>query len=84
MTDQDSCSEPCDDADTYGLSDEAIAFVRLAYDGGDAVDDTLFEEVNEAFSDAWEDIILESDGEKYVIIEDYKEEIGEWLRKLTK
>ena len=71
-------------ADRYGLSDAAIDFIRLAYDGGEALDDALFEEVNEAFSDAWEDIILEHDGEKYTIIEDYKEEIGEWLRKLTK
>ena len=73
-----------DEADRYGLSDAAIDFIRLAYMDGEAVDDALFEEVNEAFSDAWEDIILEHDGEKYVIIEDYKEEIGEWLRKLTK
>ena len=69
-------------SETYGLSNRDIALIRAAYDGhGELIDDGAMERINEAFSDGFGDVILEHDGEKYIIIEDYKEEIGEWLLK---
>ena len=42
------------------------------------------ERINEAFSDGFGDVILECTDEGYSIIDDYREEIGEWLLSLTK
>lgn len=71
--------------ETYGLSSSDIDLIRLALEGrGELIDDTAMERINEAFADGFGDVILEHDGEKYIIIEDYKEEIGEWLPKPTK
>ena len=70
--------------DTYGLSMEDISLLALALNDGYFKDEERVERINEAFSDGYGDIILESDGEKYVIIEDYKEELSEWLSKVMK
>ncbi len=44
----------------------------------------LAEEVNEAFLAAYGDVLLEPSGEEYTVIEDYREDIEEWLKTLTK
>ncbi len=84
------------DCDTYGLSDDEIDYISAVYsENGNkksAVvrsigmpDDAIAEKINEAFADNFGDVVLElsEDGE-YRVIEDYFEEIGEWLRKITK
>ena len=83
-----------DQAETYGLDMDAVEYLANLF-GGDfgiedyvlpagVVEDSLAETINEAFSDGFGDIILEFDGEKYTIIEDYEKEIAQWLRKLLK
>jgi hypothetical protein len=42
-----------------------------------------FERINEAFANNFDDIILEHDGERYVIIEDYRDDIAEWLDEVA-
>ena len=46
--------------------------------------DILAEEINEAFSDNFGDVILERPGEEYAIIEDYMEDVTEWLKKIPR
>ena len=69
---------------SLGLSDGDIALIGLLIEGEAAVPDDAFERINEAFlaSDIG-DIILEHDGEKYVIIEDYRQDIEEWFSGLN-
>ena len=43
---------------------------------------TIAERINEAFSDAIGDVIIENTGDGFAIIEDYREEICEWLKNL--
>lgn len=67
------------------LSREALAALRLAYDGsyggGDGLrDDNLAEQINEFFADTLGDVVLDFDGESYRIIDDYKEDVEEWIR----
>ena len=51
------------------------------YEGGAGVsDDTAAERINEHFADLIGDVVLEFDGEYYKIIDDYKEDIKEWIR----
>ena len=79
-----------ENADTYGLSDEDIKLLSRIYGGEGTADideismDSAAERINEAFSDAIGDVVLYHDGEKYQIYDDYTEEIGEWLLRLTK
>ena len=48
-------------------------------------EDAIAEKINEAFADNFGDVVLElSDDGEYRVIEDYFEEIGEGLRKITK
>ena len=82
--------------ETYGLSDNEIDYISAVYaeNGSDknAVvmgigmpEDAIAEKINEAFADNFGDVVLElSDDGEYRVIEDYFEEIGEWLRKITK
>ena len=43
--------------------------------------DTAVDKINEAFFDNFGDVIIEGDSSNYNIIEDYKEDIGEWILK---
>ena len=92
----DNVAESREDGDTYGLSVDEIDYISAVYDENvnkkSAVvrsigmpDDAIAEKINEAFADNFGDVVLElsEDGE-YRVIEDYFEEIGEWLRKITK
>jgi len=48
-------------------------------------EDAVAERINEAFADNFGDVVLElSDVGEYCVIEDYLEEIREWLQKITK
>ena len=67
------------------LSDSDVEFLRRAYaytyDGGAGSDDhTTAEGINERALDLIGDVVLEYDGEYYRIIEDYKEDIEEWIK----
>ena len=82
-------------ADTYGLDSARVAFVRAALgedyaemkkiaDGIGEIVDAVADEINEAFSDGFGDVILDPTDEGYTVIEDYREDIEEWLLKLQK
>ncbi len=71
----------------YGLSPSDIAFIRALVDSFAAVsvnidDEPIVERINEAFSDGFGDVIIEDTGDGFVIIEDYREEIIEWLKNI--
>ena len=73
-------------ADTYGLSSSDVAFIRALLEsseriGGIDVEATV-ERINEAFSDGFGDVIIEDNGDGFAIIEDYQEEITEWLKNI--
>ncbi len=68
---------------SYGLSDGDIGLIREALSGAAVRDFAAMERINEAFSDGFGDVILESDGDAYILIEDYKEEVSEWISKIT-
>ena len=74
-------------SDTYGLSESDIRYLRALSEssvhGGHSIDeDAAVERINEAFSDGFGDVIIEDTGDGFAIIEDYKEEILEWLKNL--
>ena len=75
-------------ADTYGLSDGEIAYIAHLCFGGEYIsaipEDTIAERINEAFADGFGDVILEMTEDGYALIEDYREDITEWLYKITK
>lgn len=64
----------------YGLSNDDVKKISLALSNG-FCDDAAAERINEAFYEGFGDVILEFDGNGYVVIEDYREEIFEWLNK---
>ena len=75
-----------DGADSYGLSADEIAYIASLCSGaplysGDIPEESMVERINEAFSDGFGDIIIEPTGSGYEIIEDYKEDVTEWLKK---
>ena len=75
--------------DTYGLSAEAIGYLShvclgTEYTPSAIPADTLVETINEAFADGFGDVIIEPSDDGYTVIEDYREDITEWLYKITK
>ena len=73
--------------DTYGLSESDIAYIRelcesSSHSGHSIDEDATAERINEAFSDGFGDVIIEDTGDGFAIIEDYKEEVVEWLKNL--
>ena len=74
-------------SETYGLSESDIAYVRELCESslrrGHSIDeDATVERINEAFSDGFGDVIIEDTGDGFAVIEDYKEEVVEWLKNL--
>lgn len=74
--------ESCTPGDTLG--DAARAALVRAYDytycdGEGMSDDAAAEEINEYFVELIGDVVLEHDGEFYKIIDDYKEDIEQWM-----
>ena len=82
--------------DSYGLDHTEIEFLLAVSrsDTGKALQianeskrmpEALAERVNEAFADNFGDVVLEeSDTGGYKVIDDYTEEISEWLQKILK
>ena len=80
-------AEKAQGADTYGLSASDIAFIsallQSSESGRGGIDDeATVERINEAFSDGFGDVIIEDTGDGFAIIEDYLEEITEWLKNI--
>lgn len=71
-------------ADTYGLNFAEISVLRslvLDEEVDSATISAVAEHINEAFYDNFGDVILEFDGEAHTLIEDYREDVSEWLKK---
>ena len=69
--------------DSFGLDSECVEFISSLLFGGDpsGIDaGAIAERVNEAFADGFGDIIIDFDGENYTIIEDYREDVENWLK----
>ena len=69
---------------SYGLSDGDISLIRALLSGEANIDDAVAERINEAFADGFGDVILTYGETGYEIIEDYREDISEWLKSLTR
>ena len=84
-----------DEPDTAKYPDRVVHGLRLLIDGkasefaAYAVElnmfaDTLAEQINESLYDEIGDVVIESDGEVYIIIEDYREDIDGILDEMVK
>ena len=84
-----------DSVNTYGLDNARIRFIKAALDQNAAemraiaaelgeIEDSLADEINEAFADGFGDVILEIGDDGYTVIDDYKEETEIWLLKILK
>ena len=78
---------PDKNKNTYGLNESEIAYIAALCEssgyGTRGIDDeAIVERINEAFSDGFGDVIIEDTGDGFAIIEDYKEEITEWLKNI--
>lgn len=85
-----ACGE--DDDASFGLSASEREFLRGVYEGDDArvraattasglLTEGIVERINEAFSEHFGDIVLEYDGVRVMPVEDYREDMEEWLKK---
>lgn len=81
--------------DTYGLSSLEIEFVRFVKNRDiqgikeishkiGTIADAVVEKINEAFCDGFGDVIIEGENPEFTIIEDYEDDVEEWLLKQTK
>ena len=86
-----SCEMQADEKDRYGLSKDELDLLRAIASGDGAfvsnakkagiMPEVAVERINEAFADNFGDVIIEDDGMgNFSIIEDYLEEINEWLQ----
>ena len=82
-------------ADSYGLNENEIKFILGAFTSNNDVImlaaekcrlpiDALADRINEVFSDNFGDIILEDVEGEYRILEDYREDIEQWLNRQTR
>lgn len=71
------------DNDAFDLSMQQICTLHEILNGSYSSDSlSLIEDIsqiNEYFADSLGDIVIESDGETYRIIDDYREDVREWL-----
>ena len=86
-----SSSDTEDNPDGYGLGDEELGYISMLLgigESGSVVggfdEAAIVERINEAFSDGFGDVIIEETPDGYTIIEDYREDITEWLLRLMK
>ena len=86
-----SSADAEDTPDSYGLGSEEIRYIAALLGLGDvssvsgSLDEAaLVERINEAFSDGFGDVIIEETPDGYTVIEDYREDITEWLSRLMK
>ena len=85
--DHDSPAKSNSASETYGLSKEDIDFISALLQSSERVkrgidDEATVERINEAFNDGFGDVIIEDTGDGFAIIEDYQEEISEWLKNI--
>lgn len=84
-----------DNSESYGLSEEEILFIRYIKDANalgikdvtskiGIVPNAIVEKINEAFCDGFGDVIIEGEDPEFNIIEDYEDDIEEWLSKRMK
>lgn len=71
----------------YGLTKSEISYISTLLESGERSihgfeEEAIVERINEAFSDGFGDVIIEDNGDGFVIIEDYKEEVEEWLKNI--
>ena len=71
----------------YGLGESEISYIAALCESSkpsvSGIDcEAMVERINEAFSDGFGDVIIEDTGDGFAIIEDYKEEITEWLKNI--
>jgi len=82
-------------SDSYGLSKDEVRFISLAYDESfeeekalcaaiGSIPDAVADKINEIFSDNFGDVILEDVGDGYAVIDDYREDVKNWLTKTEK
>lgn len=94
-TEQNTAEESSQNENSYGLSQEELVFLRAlcasdvaeakkmaVASAGDAA--TVVESINEKFADNFGDVIIEPTELFYAVIDDYKEEITEWIRENTR
>ena len=82
----DVCNEQ-KDITNYGLTEKEISLISSLVGGSRAYDIALVsmvERINEAFADGFGDVIIEETDNGFTIIEDYVEDVIQWLKKLTK
>jgi len=82
---KETLTSPCKTDNSYGLDAEDISFIAELLDDNAAIcADTgaMIDRINEAFADGFGDIIIEFDDDRYRIIEDYREDVKNWLRTL--
>ena len=80
--------EPTDKKENdYGLLEPEIAYITALLESSrhgvcGMDEEAMVERINEVFSDNFGDVIIEDTGDGFAIIEDYKEEITEWLKNI--
>ena len=95
VRDDDETNVVCENAkvsvDRYGLTNEYVEFLRCAQHGEivgmksiaracGSMQDEMANSINEAFFDGFGDVILEENDGVYVVIDDYREDVEEWLK----
>ena len=71
----------------YGLDKEELIFIASLLEGVKTSDISsvgMVEHINEAFADGFGDVVIEETDKGFEIIEDYVEDVTEWLKKLMK
>lgn len=85
IIDYETDEEICADEGAYGLANDEIYIIKDIIEG--RINEfnleilEKIEKINERFSEEFGDVIIESDGNEYKIIEDYQEDIKLWLTK---
>lgn len=74
-------------SDNYGLTESEIRYIAAMCESSVCAeygidDEAIVDRINEAFRDGFGDVIIENTGDGFAIIEDYKEEITEWLNNI--
>ena len=87
-----TCTDTAEAADTYGLDNASLDYLShlivcdasVGIQQSDFELEAIVERINEAFADNFGDIIIESDGFDFKIIDDYKEDVKEWLSTIPR
>ncbi len=76
-------------SDICGLSDSEIKYIEFLLFGGESCvplidEEGIVEHINETFVDSFGDIIIENTNDGFKILDDYKGDVTEWFRKITR